>query len=603
MMNKKNEEKSIWNLKFLYKGDNDPQIEKDFELVEKRSYQFINKWKDRGDYLKEPNILQEALEDYEDWIKNGGNSGNFGYYFWLRSSQEQNNSEIKARENKINDFVQKISNDARFFGMNISKIPEKNQKKFLEFEGLQKYKHYLETSFAEAKYLLSEKEENILSLENKSAFSNWVEMVESLISKEEKEVLGENNRKEKKNFPELISLISHRDKKIRDSSAKALNEILEKYSDVAEYEINSILNSKKVEDNLRKIKRPDEERHISDDIETDIVDTLIDEVSGRFDISKRFYELKSKLMRVDKLEYHERNVPYGKIDKEYSYRESLDLVLKVFKELDKKFFEILDKFIKNGQIDSHPNKGKRDGAFCSYNYISQPTYILLNHTNRLNDVLTIAHEVGHGINNELIKEKQNAINFGTPMSTAEVASTFMEDFVLQELLKEADDELKLSILMDKLGSDVSTIFRQVACYKFEQELHRDFRDKGYLSKKEIGLLFQKNMSAYMGNFVEQSDGSENWWIYWSHIRNFFYVYSYASGLLISKAMQEKVKEDKKFVEKVKEFMSAGLVDSPKNIFKKMDIDIGNRSFWKKGLEEIDHSLKEAENLAIKLGKI
>jgi oligoendopeptidase F len=232
-----------------------------------------------------------------------------------------------------------------------------------------------------------------------------------------------------------------------------------------------------------------------------------------------------------------------------------------------------------------------------------PTYVLLNHNDKLNDVTTIAHEMGHAINSELMKEKQSALNFGTILSTAEVASTFMEDFVLDELMKEADDELKLALLMMKLNDFVTTIFRQVACYRFEQELHLALREKGYLSKGEIGSLFRKHMVSYMGDAVEQSEGSENWWIYWLHIREFFYVYSYALGLLISKTLQASVKNDKAYIHKVKEFLSAGTSDSPKNIFLKFGIDIAKREFWETGIAEINALLRETESLAKRLGKI
>ena len=175
--------------------------------------------------------------------------------------------------------------------------------------------------------------------------------------------------------------------------------------------------------------------------------------------------------------------------------------------------------------------------------------------------------------------------------------------MLDEILHAADDELRLAIMMQKLNDDVSSIFRQVACYRFEQELHNDFRAKGYLSKEEIGKLFQKHMAAYMGDAVEQSEGSENWWVYWNHIRYFFYVYSYASGLLISKSLQNSVKRDPAFVVQVKEFLSAGLSDSPKNIFDRLGIDISDERFWDKGLDEVEHLLDETERLAKRMGKI
>jgi len=281
----------------------------------------------------------------------------------------------------------------------------------------------------------------------------------------------------------------------------------------------------------------------------------------------------------------------------------VDLVHRVLGKLDPEFADIFAGFVHNGQIDAYPKKGKDSGAFCIHHLMVQPTYILLNHTGKLHDVLTIAHELGHGINNELIKKKQHALDFDTPTSTAEVASTFMEDFVLDEIVHSADDELRFAIMMQKLNDDVSSIFRQVACYRFEQELHKEFRAKGYLSKEEIGKLFQKHMAAYMGSAVEQSEGSENWWVYWNHIRYFFYVYSYASGLLISKSLQYSVKQDPAFILKVKEFLSAGLSDSPKNIFGRLGIDISDKQFWHKGLDEVENLLNETEQLAKRLGKI
>lgn len=138
---------------------------------------------------------------------------------------------------------------------------------------------------------------------------------------------------------------------------------------------------------------------------------------------------------------------------------------------------------------------------------------------------------------------------------------------------------------------------------FEQELHSEYRKKGYLSKEQIGGLFRKHMSAYMGEAVKQSRGSENWWVYWSHIRYFFYVYSYASGLLISKSLQNSVKANPDFIHKVKEFLSAGLSDSPRNIFMRLEIDITDRKFWDRGLDEVEDLLERTTMLASKLGKI
>ena len=587
----------------MLKSESKETFNKHVEETKLNSYKFIDKWKNRDDYLKNPKILLQALEEYEEWTSNYGPDGNIGYYYWLKSSLNKTDPKIKAKLNQITDFATKISNDIQFFTMRIAKIPQIHQKTFLKYPQLNKYKHFLENLFDEAKYLLTEDQEKIINLKGPMSYSNWVKMTSSLLSKEEMIILAEDGKKSKKNFSEILGLIDNQKKEIRDSAAKAFNKIQEKYVEIAEHEINSILQDKKIEDELRGFKRPDSERHNSDDIKTEVVDALIKAVSNRFDISKDYYKLKAKLMKVNKLKYHERNVPYGTIEKDYKYSECVDLIDKVLVKIDKEFSNTFKIFREEKRIDVYPQKGKSSGAFCVHGTIKQPTYILLNYTNKLRDVSTLAHELGHGINNEMIKKKQNGLNFGTPTSTAEVASTFIEDFVFDEILKNSNDETKLSIMMSKLNDDISTIFRQIACYKFELELHTKFREKGYLSKDEIGKIFQKHMESYMGTAVEQTKGSKNWWVYWKHIRSYFYVYSYASGLLISKSLQNSYKKDPKYINKIKDFMSAGLCKSPADIFLSLNINISNQDFWKKGLDEVSKLLEDTEQLAIKLGKI
>ena len=594
--------KTVWGLTPLCKGDDDPNIPINRVKREEKIKSFISKWGGRKDYLKSPEVMLEALNDYEDLNANYGTGGTEGFYFHLRAQDDQTNPDIKAKLNKINEFEKKWNNELRFFKLLISKIPLEEQAKFLDYHGLNKYKHYLELKFKRAKYLLSDNEEKIISLKKDGAHDKWTKMVSGLLSKEEREILMPEGLK-KKNFSEIATLIYNLDKKTRDSAAAAFNDIVLKYSDIAEAEINAVLENKKVDDELRKMPRPDSDRHLSDDIDSEVVDVLVDSVSKRFEIAKRYYALKAKLLGLKKLEYHEREIPYGDVEKKFTYDEGVDIVYKAFNKIDRDFAGIFKNFVENGRIDAFPKKGKKSGAYCSYGLKIDPVYISLNHTDVLRDVMTIAHESGHGINFEMSRNKQNALNFDLSLATAEVASTFMEDFALQEVLKDVDDETRLSIMLERLNGDVSTIFRQIACYKFEQELHKTFRDKGYLSKGEIGKMFQRNMAAYMGDAVEQSPGSENWWIHWAHIRRFFYNYSYASGLLISKAMQRALRGDSKFITKLKEFMSAGMSDSPKNIFAKMQIDITKREFWNSGIDEIENLLRDAENLAKKLGKI
>src|SRR3989338_839014 len=602
-MNEIKIKQTTWNLKPLFKNDNDPAMAKKRKIIKKESYKFINKWKKRKDYLQNPIALKKALDEYENWERYFEDGGDEWYYFWLRTRQDQNNATLKAKFNQIDDFANKIQNNIQFFELNIARIPEKLQRKFLQYKKLKEYKHFIERLFAQSKHLLSDPEEKILNLKASTSHSNWVKMVSGFLSKEERRVLSETGKEETKNFSEILALLDNANRKIGNSAAKAFNDILSKNIDAAEQEINSILQNKKIDDEIRKMPRPDSARHIGDDIESEIVDKLIDAVSKRFDIPKKYYELKAKMLGVKKLRYHERNAPYGKIGKKYSYQKAIGVIYEVFKNLDDKFAEIFINFVQSGQIDVYPKKGKYSNAFCAHKLISQPIYVGLNYTEELDDVRVIAHEFGHAINSQLIKEKQNSLNLDTPLSAAEVASAFMEDFAFDGIIKKADEELKLTLMMRKLNNDISAIFRQIACYNFENELHQNFRNKGYLSKEEIGILFQKHMKSYMGNYVEYSPGSENWWVYWEHIRSFFYNYSYANGLLIAKSLQSEVKKKPEFIKKIKNFLSAGTSDSPKNILKKLGMDITKKEFWNKGIGETEKLLYEAERLAKKLGKI
>ncbi len=590
--------KTQWDLSPLLAGDDDPKIDALIDEVKKAYQNFVDKWEARTDYLNDPVVLKEALDEYEALARENDCSGSVGYYFWLRYQQEQTNPTVKAWNSKINDIETKVANSIEFFTNRLAKIPQEKQKIMLEAENLLTYKHFLEKLFESAKYLLSEPEEKILNLKSVTSFGNWKRMTKEFISKEERQIVGEDGKVTTKSFSELLDLVDCQNKQVRDDAAKALNEIFEKHVDVAEHEINSILRDKQIDDELRGLDRPDKLRHIGDDIDTEVVDALLDAISARNNLSHRFYSLKAKIMGVDKLAYHERNVPLGKLDHDYPYLKTVSVVKETFANLDYEFETIFTDMVTKGQVDVYPAKGKYSGAFCTHKRLKDPSYILLNHNNKLGDVTTLAHEMGHAINNTLIAKTQNALDNDTPLSTAEVASTFMEDFVFDRLSREYDDGEKLSLYMQKLGDDVSSIFRQVACYKFEQELHKSYREKNYLTKDDIGALFLKHMSGYMGDAVEQSSGSQNWWVYWSHIRSYFYVYSYASGQLISKALQNMVRRDKSEISKVKKFLSAGLSESPKKLFLDMGIDITDAGFWNKGLDQVEDLLNQAESLAL-----
>lgn len=594
---------NIWNLTPLASSDTDPKLAQERKAIEQATEKLVADWKSRTNEFTDPDVLRKALDAYEAYVRKYAEGGAAAYYFFLRFAQEQSNPTVKAAYQQVDRSVRDQGNAVRFFEHSIAMIPENSRTKLLAAKQLAPYRHFLQRIFATSQYLLSEPEEKILSLLAFPGYQQWADLLESLLSEEKRTILRTDETEFEADFSTILGLIDDPNKKVRDRAAEAFHDLLAARADVAEGEINAIASYKQTIDQLRGVDRPDLQRHLSDDMDSEVVDSLVSAVSDQYDTAKQYYQLKAELLGVNQLAYHERNVPVGSVEKTYSWDEAVDLVGRVLTNLHTDFGEIFQTFVSKGQFDVFPRQGKASGAFCASYLLSHPTYILLNHTGSLQDVLTLAHEVGHGINNVLISRNQHALASGTSIATAEVASTFMEDFVLRELLNEADDELRLNLQMYSLNQEISTIFRQIAFYQFEHQLHAQFREHGYLSKDQIGQLFQDHMRSYMGDAVEQSPGSENWWIYVGHFRRFFYVYTYASGLLISKAMQQKVHQEPAAIEQVHEFLATGRSQSPRAAFDRLGIDITTDTFWKSGVSQIQEKLAQTRSLAQKLGKV
>jgi oligoendopeptidase F len=589
----------VWDLSPLQPGDgSDEAFAADLVKTKRVADEFGQRWRERGDYLTDSTVLAEALAEYEKWQR--ADTGRALAHAWLQSQQDMRDTATRARLARAEKVAEEIANDLLFFTHQLARVPIATQNLFLKTPTLAPYHYFLVRLFADARYLLPEGEEKIINLYSGPAWSHWQQLMEKLLSREERLVLVAPGREEIKSFAGLFGLLESPTQTVRDSVALALDNIFSVHLDTAEAELNAILTTKRVNDDLRQVTRPDQLRHLADDIDSKVVDTLVATVTERFDLPRRYYALKAKLLGKSRLAYHDRVAPIGELPKGWTYARAVEMVSESFSALDDEFAKIFHTFVSSGQIDVAPRLGKDSGASCWHGSLTQPTYILLNHTDSLSDVLTLAHEAGHGINNELVRGCQPALYFGTPTSTAEVASTFFEDFVLERLLEKTDEAGRLAILMAQLDREVATTFRQIAFYRFEQELHMAHRIAGYLAKEQINALFLKQMGSYLGDAVEQPDSAGRWWIYVSHFRQPFYVYSYASGLLISKALQKLVREDKSKVKEVKEFLSAGLSASPREIFAKLGIDIADPDFWQSGLAEFDRRLTEAETLATKV---
>lgn len=592
-----------FNLSALGKSYDDPQFLEERKKRERKTKAFARKWKKDDSYLSDLDMLKKALDMNED-IKALPDSE--GMYLFLMRQVESDDSKIAAAQKKYIEWAQKLFDEIRFFELSLGCIDAKLQKKILKDAKFAGYKNYLKGIFESSKFDLSEKEEKILSLKNGVSNENWSSMISEAFSQKTVESLtmGKGGARPKKTvtFNELFGLMQASCSRVRNSAVKKVEETLDSFGLFAEKEFNSILENQKINDELRGFERPDHRRALANDISFEVVDTLTEVVESHFKFSRDFYALKAKLMKKDKLDYHDRYAPFGKSKKEFSYEESFKITEKALEKIDPEFAEIQRDMCENGRVDVFPKAGKRGGAFCAYENKNVPVYIMLNHTNKTRDVLTLGHELGHAIHATLGR-RENATNYGTPMFIAEIASTFCEEYVFDSLVEKADDKEKLSLYVKKIEESIATIHRQIAAYLFEMEVHKIFREKGYLSRAEVGKIFEKNMKAYMGPKVLQNYGAQDWWMHWWHFRSPFYVYAYSSGLLVANGMRAILKKNPEKWPEIKEFFYTGVSQSPEQTFKKMGIDISDPFFWEEGLAELTKLLKETKKLAKKLGKI
>lgn len=581
-----------WNLSQFYKSLDDEQIDKDIELVMKEGKRLHDKYIS-SDFESNIKSLKELLIDLESFDNKYSYGGKPSYYIYLNQFLDQESVKVKARYSQIEKLNVGLSSLLHFIYVRLSNIPEDKQKEILSDPSLKEYKNYLRNVFKFSKHILSNEKEEVVNELSDMASGAWNRLLESLHSAEVVKVKDSKGKIHTLNFEKLTDRFNSPDKVLRDNAAKSFNEILVKHSKVAEAEFNNTLQYKAKMDKIKKYSYPEESRYLSDDVEKEFVEDMCEYVKKYNDVSKDYYTLKAKVLGLKKLKYHERGLSFEKGESKFDLKKSIDIVKNVFNSIDPKFEGILHKFL-SGNIDSESKKGKSGGAYCINVAKSLPTFILLNHHDKLQDLLTIAHEAGHGINSEMMKESQNALYFSTPPATAEIASTFFEDMVVDNLIENSKGVKKLNILLKKIDMDVSSIFRQVAFFNFEREVHTLFKLKHYLSNKEIGEVFTKHISSYMGSSVSQDKGSENWWMYVPHFRMYFYVYSYSMGLMIAKYMKAKYKKDKKYLINIKDFLSTGTSIPTSEVIKKLTGDKDH--IWKMAIDEIKSNINDANKL-------
>jgi oligoendopeptidase F len=370
---------------------------------------------------------------------------------------------------------------------------------------------------------------------------------------------------------------------------------LKELSAFAESEINAVYNYKKVDDELRGYSTPYESTLLENQNSIKTIDTLVKTVTENFDISQDFYALQSEILQLKELGYQDRSLSIGEIKKEFDFDSSTETVLEALAPLKGEYVDILKSYLQNGQIDVFPKQDKRGGAYMSGAHDSA-SLVLLNHVNNFTSLQTYGHEMGHAFHTELSKKNQTPINFPYSTSTAETASTFFEQIVFNHVLDNLSNDERKMALFERTLRDVETIFRQVACFNFELELHTAVRSKGFVKKDEIAQTHNRNMQAYLGSKFKLDEVDGYLFVTWPHLRYYFYVYTYAYGLLVSKVLLKRYKENPAYLEKIEQFLKSGGSDSPENIFKKIGIDLTKKEFFQEGLDTIREDVKNLRKM-------
>ncbi|MCX8034918.1 MAG: M3 family metallopeptidase [Candidatus Dojkabacteria bacterium] len=579
-----------WNLNVILNKFHAESIESLISQENQKYTDFFNKWNIKN-IVENIETLLEYLDEFNRILEDHGKYLVASAYTSLRLSLNSEDNEAKSLENKIFDIEKYIQQNFESYRQKIVKYLKENPD-IVKDSKFAKYKHFLELMLEESKYKLSEEGENIIFALSKTVLSNWKDLTSRLLSTSTGKIKDNGEQKEY-TFEELLTISTKDTSKIkRDKAVYALNKIFEKWSPVIETEINSVLEYSKTIDELRKYSDPEEKRLFYDEVSKQFVNSLINAVKNNYSFSREYYKTKAKLLGKRKLKYNERLLKYGDVQQRFSSGEAINLVHKGLNEIGAEYGQIFEQMLIDGRIDFLPKKGKRGGAFFMGFAKQIPGFILLNYTGTINDISTIAHETGHAIHFELTRANQPGIYCDYSTAIAEVASTFFEDLVADFVLGDMKrDDDKIAFIVNKLDDFISSVHRQIAIYSFERRLHEEFKNKGYLSSKDIDQMFIEEMSDYLGNSVDMK-GFEKYWVYINHIRYFFYVYSYASGLIISKTLQTLYKENRENINKVKHVLSAGCSNYVKDIFSEIGLDVEDENFWRIGLENNNIYLEE-----------
>jgi oligoendopeptidase F len=520
--------------------------------------------------------------------------GRAGSYAGLRFSTDTADPPRGALLQRVQERSTEIETKLLFFELEWAAIDDERAEQLLSAPELDFCRHHLQSLRRYRPHLLSETEEKLLAEKSIASSSAWARLFGELVSAIQVDMNGEQEP-----LDVTLSRLQSPDRVERRTAAEAVSAALEPGVRTRAFIYNTLVYDKSVEDRLRSYPHWLAARNLANEASDESVMALIEAVRGRFDVPQRWYALKAKLLGIDRLTDYDRSAPVLAEEVAFSYAESRELVLDTYRSFSEEAGRVLARFFDEHWIDAPVRPHKRGGAFCSYTVPSVHPYVLLNFTARRRDVLTMAHELGHGLHAALA-QPQGIFHHSTPLTLAETASVFGETLVFERLLDEAggQDE-RLGLLAERIDGAIATVFRQMAMNRFEHLVHTRRRAEGELSVDAFCALWVQTQKELFGDSVEITEGYRLWWSYVPHFINTpGYVYAYAYGQLLALSAYSRYRaEGESFVPRYLELLSAGGSRSPEELGEIIGIDLADPGFWDAGLKLVDAQLSEAEELA------
>ncbi len=523
-------------------------------------------------------------------------AGRAGSYAMLRFSTNTADPERGALLQKVQEKGTAIETTLLFFELEWAAVDDARADELLTSDQLDFCRHHLRTARRYRPHLLSEPEERIHAEKTLTGRSAW----DRLFAEQTSAIaVSLDDEPEPVSLEVALSRLMSPQRDVRQHAAERVTAALEPGLRTRAYIFNTLLADKTVDDRLRRFPHWLASRNLSNEASDESVQALIDAVRNRYELPRRWYRLKARLLNLDRLADYDRMAAVTEDDETFSWNQARDLVLDSYDSFSPDLGATAKRFFDEDYIDAPVRPGKRGGAFCASAVPSVHPYVMLNYTARRRDVLTLAHELGHGVHFSLAR-KQGLFHQGTPLTTAETASVFGETIVFGRLLEHASSpESRLSLLAESLEGAIATVFRQVAMNRFEHLVHTERREHGEVAAERFGELWYESQHELLGDSVEITEGYRRWWSYVPHfISTPGYVYAYAYGQLLALAVYARYEQEgDAFVPAYLEMLATGGSKSPEDLGRIVGVDLADPGFWNTGLDIVERQLADAEAAA------